>query len=68
MKIPVFWQVAPCRSCVNRRFGGTALHFRRRHSSTVPLTEVFLSLTQHLLFSCIVDPAYGLGIFNFTCI
>jgi hypothetical protein len=23
MKNPVFWDVAPCRFCVNRRFGGT---------------------------------------------
>jgi hypothetical protein len=23
MKQAVFWDVAPCRSCVNRRFGGT---------------------------------------------
>jgi hypothetical protein len=23
MKNAVFWNVAPCRSCVNRRFGGT---------------------------------------------
>jgi hypothetical protein len=23
MKNVVFWDVAPCRSCVNRRFGGT---------------------------------------------
>jgi hypothetical protein len=23
MKDAVFWDVAPCRSCVNRRFGGT---------------------------------------------
>jgi hypothetical protein len=23
MKNAVFWDVAPCRSCVNRRFGGT---------------------------------------------
>jgi hypothetical protein len=29
MKIAVFWDVAPCRSYVNRRFGGTyCLHFR----------------------------------------
>jgi hypothetical protein len=25
MKNAVFWNVAPCRSCVNRRFGGTWL-------------------------------------------
>jgi hypothetical protein len=32
MKNAVFWDVAPCRSCVNRRFGGTyrlRLHGRK---------------------------------------
>jgi hypothetical protein len=29
MKNAVFWDVAPCRSCVNRRFGGTyGLHLQ----------------------------------------
>jgi hypothetical protein len=26
MKNAVFWDVAPCRSCVNRRFWGTSVH------------------------------------------
>jgi hypothetical protein len=31
MKNAVFWDVAPCRSCVNRRFGGTySLHLQGR--------------------------------------
>jgi hypothetical protein len=31
LKNAVFWDVAPCRSCVNRRFGGTyRLHFQGR--------------------------------------
>jgi hypothetical protein len=31
MKNAVFWDVAPCRSCVNRRFGGTyRLHLQSR--------------------------------------
>jgi hypothetical protein len=31
MKNAVFWDVAPCRSCVNRRFGGTyRLHLHGR--------------------------------------
>jgi hypothetical protein len=31
MKSAVFWDVAPCRSCVNRRFGGTyRLHLQGR--------------------------------------
>jgi hypothetical protein len=33
LKNAVFWDVAPCRSCVNQRFGGTSVHtrFARRH-------------------------------------
>jgi hypothetical protein len=33
MKNSVFWDVAPCTSCVNRRFGGMSVHTRsiRRH-------------------------------------
>jgi hypothetical protein len=31
MKNAVFWDVPPCRSCVNRRFGGTyRLHLQGR--------------------------------------
>jgi hypothetical protein len=31
IKKAVFWDVAPCRSCVNRRFGGTyRLHLQGR--------------------------------------
>jgi hypothetical protein len=31
MKNAVFWDVMPCRSCVNRRFGGTyRLHLQGR--------------------------------------
>jgi hypothetical protein len=31
MKNAVFWDVTPCRSCVNRRFGGTyRLHLQCR--------------------------------------
>jgi hypothetical protein len=34
MKNAVFWDVAPSKSSVNRRFGGTSVHTRstRRHS------------------------------------
>jgi hypothetical protein len=28
MKNAPFWNVAPCKSCVNRRFGGTSVHTR----------------------------------------
>jgi hypothetical protein len=30
MKNAVFWDVGPCRSCVNRRFGGTVQALVRR--------------------------------------
>jgi hypothetical protein len=31
MKNAIFWDVAPCRSCMNRRFGGTyRLHLQGR--------------------------------------
>jgi hypothetical protein len=34
MKNAVFWDVAPCISCVNRRFGGTyRLHFHGKKVS-----------------------------------
>jgi hypothetical protein len=54
MKNAVFWDVAPCRSCVNRRFGGTyRLHLldreiRARGTSCihlltlVPRSRIFL--------------------------
>jgi hypothetical protein len=40
----VFWDVAPCRSCVNRRFGGTyRLHLACSHLLTlVPLSRIYL--------------------------
>jgi hypothetical protein len=35
MKNAVFWDVAPCGSCENRRFGGTcSLHFQVEKSSS----------------------------------
>jgi hypothetical protein len=47
MKNDVFWDVAPCRSCVNRRFGGTyRLHLQGRKISlsmwlqTEPLSQL----------------------------
>jgi hypothetical protein len=54
LKNTVFWDVAPCRSCVNRRFGGTyRLHrqgrkIRERGTSVsrwllVPRSRIFLS-------------------------
>jgi hypothetical protein len=37
MKNAVFWDVAPCRSCVNRRFGGTyRVHLQGRLSLQPP--------------------------------
>jgi hypothetical protein len=38
MKNTVFWNAAPCRSCVNRRFGGTyLLHIRSRRNPLLTL-------------------------------
>jgi hypothetical protein len=40
MKNAVFWDVAPCRSCVNRRFGGTyRLHLHGTTSSQRHIPE-----------------------------
>jgi hypothetical protein len=42
MKNAVFWDVAPCRSCVNRRFGGT---FRLHLQGTLKMEEIRSSET-----------------------
>jgi hypothetical protein len=34
MKNAVFWDVGPCRSCVNRRFGGTSVDTRSTHAGS----------------------------------
>jgi hypothetical protein len=51
MKNTVFWDVAPCRSCVNRRFG----RIYRLHLSGRKIrergTDVSLQLTAHAGFS-----------------
>jgi hypothetical protein len=40
MKNAVFWDVAPCRSCVNRRFRGTyRLHLEGRVGTLTILAE-----------------------------
>jgi hypothetical protein len=36
MKNAIFWDVAPCRSCVNRCFGGTSMRF-----TLVPRSRIF---------------------------
>jgi hypothetical protein len=48
MKNGVFWEVTPCGSCKNRRFGGTWL---RRN------TKVFLRSVRRLLVAASVDPS-----------
>jgi hypothetical protein len=40
MKNAVFWDVAPCRSCVNRRFGGTELS--NVSMSSLPIEEHYV--------------------------
>jgi hypothetical protein len=43
MKIAVFWDVAPCRHCVNRRFGGTyRLHLQGRNLVFLPRHILYL--------------------------
>jgi hypothetical protein len=46
MKNAVFWDVAPCRSYVNRRFGGTYRLHRRFtqdiHGATSHMTAFFI--------------------------
>jgi hypothetical protein len=37
LKNAVFWDVEPCRSCVNRRFGGTSAFLHLRSSFYVHL-------------------------------
>jgi hypothetical protein len=45
MKNAVFWDVAPCRYCVNRRFGGTyRLHLQGRK-----IREQETGMSSHLL-------------------
>jgi hypothetical protein len=39
LKNAVFWEVAPCGYCNNRRFGGT---YRFRHQGIVPPNRRFL--------------------------
>jgi hypothetical protein len=59
MKNAVFWDVAPCRSCVNRRFGGTYhLHLQGRkirdrgtNMSTWLQSELSLQPPAHAGFS-----------------
>jgi hypothetical protein len=54
MKNTVFWNVAPCRSCVNRHFGGTSVNVRLR-GTTSQKTAFFI-----LFYVCI----FGGGIVN----
>jgi hypothetical protein len=52
MKNAVFWDVAQCRSCVNRRFGGTyRLHLQGRK-----IRERGTSVSRWLQFSRYVPP------------
>jgi hypothetical protein len=46
MKNAVFWDVAPCRSCVNRRFVGSHKIYTAPH----PTRNLFEYLSVHILF------------------
>jgi hypothetical protein len=74
MKNAVFWAVAPCRSCVNRRFGGTSVYTisTQRHIPEdgilqnevhIPNTIFLLSLTYRRSSCALLDvlPWYFLG-------
>jgi hypothetical protein len=53
VKNDVFWDVAPCRSCVNRRFGGTyRLHLQGRK---IRERETSMSILQLLALYCQKD-------------
>jgi hypothetical protein len=50
-KNSVFWDIAPCRSCVNRRFGGTyRLHLQSRRIRGFP-QDVYSATSQKTVFS-----------------
>jgi hypothetical protein len=48
MKNVVLWDLALCRSCVNRRFGGTSVHTR---STQLHISEDDI-LHEYKLFKC----------------
>jgi hypothetical protein len=50
MKNGVFWDVTPCGSCKNRRFGGTHAASVDR-GSVVPSTSILVALTKEALHS-----------------
>jgi hypothetical protein len=66
LKNAVFWDVAPCRSCVSRRFGGTyRLHFQGRK-----IRERGISVSKCLQTAQITPSAYVLPLgrdTNFHC-
>jgi hypothetical protein len=45
MKKSVFWDVPPCKYCVNRRFGGTyRLHFRVEEKRKSASEELYCTI------------------------
>jgi hypothetical protein len=65
MKNAVFWDVTPCSSCVNRRFGGTyRLHLQgrkiRKQGTTVVQTSVSLTIIQIQSPSCPMSGLYSI--------
>jgi hypothetical protein len=49
MKNAVYWDVAPCRSCVNRRFGG----MYRLHLQGIKISERGISVSRRLKMEAI---------------
>jgi hypothetical protein len=61
MKNAVFWDVAPCRSCVNRRFGGTyrfhleGRKIRERGTGVSRWLQTESPVHTHLSVACVVS-------------
>jgi hypothetical protein len=55
MKNGVFWDVTPCGSCKNRRFGGTRCLIRSMHrllvTASIPSSPILVTLMKEALIS-----------------
>jgi hypothetical protein len=50
MKKAVFWDVVPCRYCVNRRFGGTYLLHLQGHEEGQVCQHLLTLVPRSLIF------------------
>jgi hypothetical protein len=58
MKNAVFWDVAPCRYCINRRFGGTHVEALRRAES-YQISETFKFPEMDSQLEQVTEPKYS---------